>query len=364
MSTNVDRRAKVLAELESRGCQALVVTHLPSVRYLTGYVGSNGTAVISPAGTALITDSRYAVSAAQAIDSGTELVVAALESGPAVIDALARLTPDGATIAVEAAHISMARAQALGAKIAETGGRTMAGHSGIVEAVRVVKDEGEKALMRESARINDAALARVLEHDLVGRTEREVAWDIQRYLNEEGADGLSFDCIVAAGANGARPHAVPSNAVIEDNTLVVIDMGAVHDGYCSDMTRTIPVGAPPARLLEIYDVCLRAQRAALAAVRPGIACKDVDAVAREIITEAGYGEQFGHGLGHGVGLEIHEAPRLSRQGEGVLASGMAVTIEPGIYLEGLGGVRIEDLVLVTDDGAEVLSHAPIAQHDE
>lgn len=363
MNTHATRREAVLATLARRGADAILVTHLPSIRYLTGFVGSNGVVALSPEGTVLVTDSRYTVAAKAAVDDATDVRIEGVEALPAIAETLAGITPDGGTVALEAAHITLHRADELRRELTSRG-RTTTGETGIVEDVRVVKDDAEKALLRESARINDAALARVLGTGLAGRRERDVAWDILAALREEGAEGPSFDCIVAAGPNGARPHAVPSGAVIPDDTLVVIDMGAVHGGYCSDMTRTVPVGDPPVELREIYDVCLRAQRAAVAAVRPGIACAELDAVARDIIAGAGYGDRFGHGLGHGVGIEIHEAPRLGRNATGTLTSGMAITIEPGIYLEGLGGVRIEDLVLVTDDGAEVLSHAPIASHDD
>ncbi|MCB0882612.1 MAG: aminopeptidase P family protein [Thermoleophilia bacterium] len=363
MSGRADRRARVVEELVRRDVAALIVTHLPSIRYLTGFVGSNGTLVVSPASTTLLTDARYGVAAREAVDAGTRVVITALDATPRLVEVVSEATPDGAVVAVEADHITLARADGLRTRLADAGARTLSAQTGIVEDVRAVKDEGEARLLRESAAIADAALARVLERGLVGRTERDVAWDIVTALRHEGAEAPSFDCIVAAGANGARPHAVPSGDVIPDDTLVVIDMGAIHGGYCSDMTRTVPVGDPPAALREIYSVCLRAQRAAVAAVRPGVACGELDAVARDIITEAGFGDQFGHGLGHGVGIEIHEAPRLGRNVRGEVRAGMAVTIEPGIYLEGIGGVRIEDLVLVTDDGAEVISRTPIAELD-
>jgi Xaa-Pro aminopeptidase len=206
----------------------------------------------------------------------------------------------------------------------------------------------------------DEALADVLAAGLVGHSEREIAFALQTRLFLIGAEGPSFEIIVAAGPNGAKPHAVPGARIIAAGELVVIDLGAIADGYCSDMTRTVPTGPLPAELARAYQVCAEAQAAALAAVRPGIGCAALDAVARDVITAAGLGEAFGHGLGHGVGLEIHEAPRVSREGTETLRPGMVVTIEPGIYLEGLGGVRIEDLVVVTDDGARVLSHSPKA----
>jgi Xaa-Pro aminopeptidase len=204
----------------------------------------------------------------------------------------------------------------------------------------------------------DRALAAVLERGIVGRSEREVAFSLLGAMLEEGAEGASFETIVAAGPRGARPHAVPGRDPIPAGTLVVIDMGAVVDGYCSDMTRTVATGPLPPRLAEIYDVCLRAQRAAVDAARGGIGAAELDGVARAVIAEGGYADHFGHGLGHGVGLAIHEAPGVRPEGTATLRAGMAVTIEPGIYLEGEGGVRIEDLVILGDEGCEVISHAP------
>lgn len=355
------RREAVRAALAERGLQAIVVTHLPSVRHLTGYVGSNGIAVVAGGGAVLLTDARYAVAARAAVDDGVEVVVGTRDLMRETVETLVRLTAADARIAVESVHMSLAQFARLTALLGEQGGgggRVLSPEAGIAEAVRAVKDAGEIARIRAAAGIADRALARVLDRGLVGRTEREVAWDLLGAMRDEGAEGASFEIIVAAGPNGARPHAVPTEAVIPDDTLVVIDMGAVFEGYCSDMTRTVVLGDPGEELTTIHAVCARAQRAALAAVRPGVGCGELDAVARDIIAEAGFGAHYEHGLGHGVGIEIHEAPRLGRDAPGTLAAGMVVTIEPGIYLEGRGGVRIEDLVVVTDDGCEVLSGAP------
>jgi len=256
---------------------------------------------------------------------------------------------------VEAEHLTLARHERLRAAL---DGRELAPTSALVEDLRVEKDPGEVAAIRAAAAMADAALAAVLAEGLAGRTEREVAFAIQGALLDAGAEEPSFPVIVAAGPHGARPHAVPTGEPIPEGTLVVVDQGAVHRGYCSDMTRTLATGPLPEELERAYAVCLEAQEAALAAVRPGLAAAELDDVARSVIVEAGLGESFGHGLGHGVGLEIHERPTVRPEGAETLRPGMVVTIEPGIYLEGLAGVRIEDLVLVTEDGGEALSRSP------
>jgi Xaa-Pro aminopeptidase len=228
----------------------------------------------------------------------------------------------------------------------------------LVEELRIVKDADEVAAMRRAAAVADEALRAVLDAGIVGRPEKRVAFDLYGAMLERGAEDLSFPTIVAAGPRGARPHAVPGPDPIPAGTLVVIDMGAVVDGYCSDMTRTVATGPLPPRMDDIYRTCLDAQLAALAAARPGIRAGDLDAVAREVIASAGHGDHFGHGLGHGVGLEIHEAPGVRPGIERMLEEGMAITIEPGIYIEGLAGVRIEDLVVLTGDGRDIISATP------
>lgn len=354
-----ERLSAVRAVIAERERAAVVVTHLPSVRYLTGYVGSNGIAVVSHDAAVLLTDARYAVAARAAAAEGVDVVIGTRDLLEDTAREVARLTPGDADVAVEAQHMTLAQHGRLGDLLAgRGGGRTLRPEGGIVEGVRAVKEPGEVACIARAAAIADRALARVLAAGVAGRTERQVAWDLLGAMRDEGAEGASFDIIVAAAANGARPHAVPTDAVIGDDTLLVVDMGAVFDGYCSDMTRTVVLGDPGDELRDIYRVCHEAQRAALAAVRAGIGCGELDAVARGVIDEAGYGAYYEHGLGHGVGLEIHEAPRVGRDAPGTLAAGMVVTIEPGIYLEGRGGVRIEDLVVVTDDGCTVLSGAP------
>ena len=349
----VARQDAVLEALAERGLGALIVTGLANVRYLTGYVGSNGVALIGPRGRKLVTDSRYEAAAREQA-RGVDVVIGRRDLLGDVAAALPSVAGDGPS-GVEAESLTLARHARLAAMVT---GSDLEPTTGLVEALREVKDPDELAAMREAAAVADRALAAVLARGIVGRTEREVAFAIHATMLEEGAEGPSFDTIVAAGPRGARPHAVPGPDPIPPDTLVVIDLGAVVDGYCSDMTRTVATGPIPDRLAEIYAVCLRAQGAAIAAARGGMAAAELDAVARAVIADAGYADAFGHGLGHGVGLAIHESPGVRPESAAGLRAGMTVTIEPGIYLEGEGGVRIEDLVVLGDEGCEVLSGAP------
>jgi Xaa-Pro aminopeptidase len=349
----VARQEAVLEALAERGLGALIVTGLANVRYLTGYVGSNGVALIGPERRVLLTDSRYEVAAREQA-RGVEVLIGRRDLLGDVAAVLPSVAGDGPA-GVEAESLTLARHARLAAMVT---GTELEPTTGLVEALREVKDSDELAAMREAAAVADRALAAVLEQGIVGRTEREVAFALHAAMLEEGAEGPSFDTIVAAGPRGARPHAVPGPDPIPEGTLVVIDLGAVVDGYCSDMTRTVATGPLPDRLAEIYEVCLRAQEAALAAAQGGMAAADLDAVARAVIADAGYADAFGHGLGHGVGLAVHESPGVRPESGASLRAGMTVTIEPGIYLEGEGGVRIEDLVVLGDEGCEVLSRAP------
>lgn len=352
--TPQERRQEVLlGALAERDLAALVVTDAANVRYLTGYVGSNGIALVGAGGRMLLTDSRYAVSARETV-RGAQVVIG---SRDLLADVAARIgeVAAGGRIGVEAESLTVARHARLQELL---GGIAVEPTRGIVEGLRAIKDAGELATMRRAALAVDEALEGVLAAGIVGRSEREVAFALHGAMLAAGADGPSFETIVASGPNGARPHHVPGLDAIPPDTLVVIDLGAVVDGYCSDMTRTVATGEVPPRLREIYEVCLGAQQAAIAAARGGMAAADLDAVARGHIAERGYGERFGHGLGHGVGLQIHERPGVRPESADALAAGMAVTIEPGIYLEGEGGVRIEDLVVLTETGVDVLSRSP------
>lgn len=345
------RQDRLLAALDERGLGAMLVTSPANVRYLTGYIGSNGIALIGAGGRVLITDSRYAVSAAEQV-RGAEVVVGRRDL-LADVAAAAPGIAAGRPLGIEADDLTLARHERLVEMLPDL---EMTPTRSLVEELREVKDDAEIATMREAAAVVDRALASVLEQGLIGRAERDVAFALHGAMLAEGAQEPSFATIVASGPRGARPHHVPGADPVPAGTLVVIDMGAVVDGYCSDMTRTVATGPLPARLAEIYAVCLDAQEAALSAAAPGMTGADLDAVARARIAAAGYGECFGHGLGHGVGLVIHERPGVRPESSDALRAGMAITIEPGIYLEGEAGVRIEDLIVLREGGGELLSH--------
>jgi Xaa-Pro aminopeptidase len=335
--TRIERLAAGLEE-------PLLVTSLVNVRYLTGFLSSNAAVLVDPEGEAtLYTDFRYA-EAARHVDGVT------FEETPrAVIAALAELL-SGRRIGVEAAHLSVASADLL-----RNGGVDLGATAGTVEALRAVKDAGELEVMRRAAAISDRVFEELGRERFVGRTEAELAWWIEQAWHEAGADGASFAAAVAAGENGARPHGKPRDVAIPENTLVVVDAGCAVDGYASDCTRTFFTGEPTGRLREVYDLCLTAQLDGLAAVAPGASGREVDAASRVAIGEAGLADRYGHGLGHGVGLEVHELPTLRPESDSVLVAGNVVTVEPGLYLPGELGVRIEDMVVVTEDGCERLT---------
>jgi Xaa-Pro aminopeptidase len=333
-----------LARLAERLEVPLLVSKGVNVRYLTGLQSTNTALLVEPSGAATIfTDFRYA-EAARALD-GVEFV----QTSRYVNVALAELL-SGREVGFEADHTSVAVFEQLRA-----GGVGLVATSGHVEALRAVKDEAELDAMRRAAAISDSVFAELAGQPFVGRTEAELAWWIDRRFRELGATGSSFETMVGFGEMGARPHGhVRDDVTIPAGTLVVVDAGCVVDGYCSDCTRTFLTGDEP-RLQELYALCLQAQLDGLAAVRAGAHTKEVDAASRVAIGEAGLGDAYGHGLGHGVGLEIHEAPSLRPENDEVLEAGNVVTVEPGIYLAGEMGVRIEDLVVVSDDGYERLT---------
>ena len=351
-TARADRLADVLRE---RDLHALLVTDLANVRWLTGFTGSNGAAVVGTDGTRrFVTDFRYLTQSAEQLDEAW-----AREIATDLLEGVARQLPDEGELRLgfDDAHVSVRDHAKLDRLVRE--GIELVPAGGAVEELRRVKDPEELDRVRAAARLADEALTDVLTRGLAGRTEVEVALDLEFTMRRMGAEGVSFPPIVASGPHGALPHASPRDVTIEPGTLCVVDWGAMLDGYASDCTRTYGTGgAVDPRDREVYELVLRAQEAALAAVRSGPTGREVDAVARAIIDDAGHAEHFGHGLGHGVGLEVHEGPRLSKQGEDALASGNVVTVEPGVYVPGAVGVRIEDLVFVTDEGAEVVSSLP------
>ncbi len=346
------RAERVEGRLDGAEVDALLVTDLVNVRYLTGFTGSNGMAVVGRGVRRFVTDFRYLERAADEVD-GYEI-----ERGPA--DFLAALTggwPEaGLRLGFEDHKVTVRQHEKLREVL--PAGVELVAAGGVVEQERMVKEPAEVERIRAAAALADDALAELLAQRLAGRPEREVALALEHAMRTRGAEP-SFATIVASGPRGSLPHATPTGEPIPAGALVTIDWGAQLDGYCSDCTRTVATsGALPDHLREVYELVQAAQSAALDAVRPGPTGKEVDAVARERIAAAGHGDHFGHGLGHGVGLEVHEAPRLSATGTDTLAAGHVVTVEPGVYVPGTGGVRIEDLAVVTAEGRDVLSGHP------
>jgi len=333
-----------------RGCEldALLVTDLVNVRWLTGFTGSNAAVVTGPGVRRFVTDFRYVTQAAEQVGDAFEREIHQdlLEQVAEHLGGPLRLGFDDAGLSVRD-HARLNELAGEGVELVAAGG--------LIEDLRAIKDTGERERIAAAAALADTALEEVLVRGLVGRTEREVALDIEVTMRRLGASGPSFAPIVAAGAHGALPHAEPRDVAIPTDTLVVVDWGAQLEGYASDCTRTFATGPLEGGARAVYELVLRAQRAALDAVRPGPTGREVDKVARDLIEAGGHKEHFGHGLGHGVGLEVHEGPRLSVRGETPLEAGMVVTVEPGVYVPGQLGVRIEDLVVVTCDGCAVLS---------
>ena len=348
-----DRAARLADKLPEIGADLLVVTSLVNVRYLTGFTGSNGMVLVGPDTRAFVTDFRYVEQSAAEVDGGFDRTIAVQE----LMDTLPDLLPSGELrLAFEDAHMSV-RAHGRLRELAPERVALVPGGDA-VESLRAVKDADEIRRIGEASKVADAALRQIMERGLVGRTERSVAVALERAMADRGATGPSFPSIVAAGPHGALPHAQPRDVEIGPNELVVIDWGAELDGYCSDCTRTLATGDLPDETLEAYDLVREAQLAGLAAVTAGAGGRQADSAARDVIGEAGHAEHFGHGLGHGVGLEIHEAPRLSQRSDSVLVSGNVVTVEPGVYLPGQFGVRIEDLVVVTEEACQILTSVP------
>ncbi len=351
------RAERLAAQLPGRELDALLVVELHNLRWLTGFTGTNGLAILGADGLRrFATDFRYVEQAeAQVPDfervrAPQELLEAVGENLPGAAGAPLRLGFDDAHVSVKQ-HARLR--QLLGERV------ELVPAAGMVERARAVKEPAEVERIRAAAALADEAFVELVEDGLAGRTERELALALEDGMRRRGASAPSFPSIVASGAHGALPHAEPREVAVERGTLLIVDWGAVLDGYCSDCTRTLVTGRledPDAA--ETYELVLRAQVASLEAVAPGPTGREIDAIARGIIEEGGGGERFGHGLGHGVGLEVHEGPRLSKLGEEPLAAGNVVTIEPGIYERGRFGVRIEDLVVVSESGHEVLSSFP------
>jgi Xaa-Pro aminopeptidase len=350
-AVRLSERADRLSErMPDAGIDVLLVTSLVNVLYLTGYAGSNGIALIGPEARTFVTDFRYVEQAAEQVDPSFDRRRSAQHLLEGVEDAL----PTGELrLGFEAAHMSVSDhaqlRELLPARI------ELIATNGLVEELRAVKQPDEVAAIKAASALADEAFAHLVERGLTGQTERDLALKLEFELRRLGAERPSFEPIVAGGPHGALPHASPRDEPVRPGQLVVIDWGAQLDGYCSDCTRTLATGAIDAEATEIYELVLDAQLAGLDEVKPGAVGRDVDSVPRAVIAAGGHGEHFGHGLGHGVGLEVHEAPRLAQTSDSVLAPGNVVTVEPGVYIPGWFGVRIEDLVVVTGDGRDILT---------
>jgi len=345
------RRDRLRATVRAAGLDAALVTRLVNVRYLTGFTGSNGALLVGANGPdVLCTDGRYRTqSARQApdLERVIERASAAALADRAAADGLRRLGYESHDVAVDL-HATLAD---------RAGGAELVSLSRAVEELRAVKDDAEIALLREACAIADRALADLIAAGglAAGRTERAVGRDLESRMLDLGADAASFETIVASGPNSAIPHHRPTDRELARGDLVKLDFGALYRGYHSDMTRTVVLGEPTGWQREVYELVAAAQRAGRAALAPDADVVQVDRAARAVIETAGHGDDFAHGLGHGVGLEVHEAPTVSPLGAGRLADRMLVTVEPGVYLEGRGGVRIEDILVVRPGGPELLT---------
>jgi Xaa-Pro aminopeptidase len=363
----IERVDRLVADLREPELDVLLVATPVNVRYLTGFTGSNALLLIAadaPAGGLdgpgfhrFLTDFRYATQSADQVPDVFAREIVHDKLLDAVAQALEDAEGDAGRLGFDDAGLTVAQHAHLREQLPDAWELVPCG--GMVERLRAIKDPGEIARIHAAAELADEALGHILERGLAGRTERDVAIDLELAMRRLGAEP-SFPSIVASGAHGALPHAEARAERIARDVLVTIDWGALHDGYCSDCTRTYATGEGiSARAREVYELVRSAQAQGLAAVRAGPSGVELDAVVREIIEEAGYGERFGHGLGHGVGMEVHEGPRLSRTaGDDPLLEGNVVTVEPGVYLPGECGVRIEDLLVVRADGHEVLTGLP------
>lgn len=355
------RMSRLRRRLLDEGFDAVLITNLTNIRYLCGFTGSNGYLLVGQSDAWFFTDGRYST---QSVEEVVAARVAICLSHAEVSKALAVRQEQSKLkrIAFEGAHVSVASAgpgwglpPGLDKLHSYFEPAELVATSAWVESLRATKEPSEIDLVRTAAEIADAGFTYILERIEVGRTEKELALELEFYMRNNGAEGISFDPIVAAGDRSALPHARPTESRVQKGRYLLLDFGCRYRGYCSDMTRTVVIGPIDDRHREVYEAVLGAQLAGLSAVRAGVTGGAVDKTARDFLAPAGLADAFRHGLGHGVGLEIHEGPTLGKGSEEILQSGNVVTVEPGVYLEGWGGVRVEDLAVVGEQGAEVLS---------
>lgn len=367
-STLKRRHELIRRETKAQSLDALVLTSPANITYLTNFTGSAAIVVLTPDAVGFLTDSRYAAAMSETRGTPWECPDLSLVVIEGSYDAalVAAIVEGGLSrVGFEAAHMTVSRFQWLGAHLTQPHGCTLAPTEGLVEAFRIVKDEYEQDVLREAGRRLSQAAARVLEGIRPGMSERDLAFVIEERMRESGFTRPAFDTIVASGPNAALPHAKPTERRLTEGDLVVLDFGGVYDSYCVDLTRTVAIGPASVRSREVYRAVLVAHDRALAAVGPGQSRFAVDAAARGALAEAGMADAFGHGTGHGLGIEVHEDPRIVRRRPDAdvrrerLETGMVFTIEPGAYFPGWGGVRIENDVLVTDSGAELLTEVPM-----
>ncbi|WP_341960940.1 Xaa-Pro peptidase family protein [Planococcus maritimus] len=341
---------KLREQMQKRELDSLLVTNPYNLRFITGFTGTAGLALITPNDAWFITDFRYTEQAGEQVK---EFKVVQAQKG--LLDEVARIVQEAAVerLAFEQDYMTFATYSQYQEKLTAT----LEPVSGLIEQLRMVKAPEEIDVLKAAAKIADDAFEHICTYIKPGMTELQVSNELEFFMREQGATSSSFDIIVASGLRSALPHGVASDKKIEQGDLITLDFGALYQGYVSDITRTVAVGEPSDKLKEIYKIVLDSQVLALEKIKPGMTGIEADAIARDYIKSKGYGEAFGHSTGHGIGLEVHEGPGLSFRSETVLEPGMAVTVEPGIYLPGIGGVRIEDDILITETGNERLTHS-------
>jgi Xaa-Pro aminopeptidase len=352
------RLGRLRERIAGERLDALLVTKLPNVRYLTGFTGSAAMLLVAADDAVFVTDGRYTEQSKEQLGAASVDTEVRIEIGltaAAQHGVLAAMVGPGARLGLEDHSVTWADQRSF---VATFEGAELVPAGALVEDLRRVKDPGEVDRIRRACAIADDAFQSLWARLADGITERQFALELEFAMRERGASGNSFDPIIAAGPNGAKPHARPSDRVIGRNELVVCDFGCIVDGYCSDMTRTVSLGDPGADAQHLYNVVLESQQAGRALVAANVACADIDRASRDVIADAGWAEAFSHSTGHGVGLEIHEAPRVAATGRDTLVVSDVVTVEPGVYLPGIGGVRIEDTVVVTAAGSEPLTLTP------
>tara|TARA_B100001146_G_scaffold112728_1_gene99417 strand:- start:347 stop:1411 length:1065 start_codon:yes stop_codon:yes gene_type:complete len=347
-----DRRGQIKEACNFLNADAFLVSSLVNVRYLSGFTGSNGLLLISGDNDFLFTDSRYIE---QGREETCDQITVSLTSGFSAIEEVSRLY-SLTNVAFESDHLTYSEFTGMEKLLKPR--VNLISSKGVVEKIRSVKDNDEVDLIRRAASLADDAVTLAIQESKPGKSEFEIAWVIEKFLRENGADGVAFDTIVATGANSAKPHHRAGSTIIKAGDPLVIDMGALLNGYRSDITRTILVEGEDEKFRCVYEVVLEAQITAIEAAKQGVIAKELDLVAREVIANHGFGQNFSHGLGHGVGLDVHEMPMVVPSSDHILEEGMIFTVEPGIYLPGWGGVRIEDMVLLEEAEVSLLTNAP------